>query len=43
MGMRRKPYFVLGWLLFFATTAVLAGLQTPTLNQLLYLVSRPHP
>ena len=33
-GMRRKPYFILGWLVSVLTSSALAAVATPTLNQL---------
>jgi len=37
-GQRRKPYFIIGWCIYVATNFVLAGLEKPTIEPLVYLV-----
>jgi hypothetical protein len=39
-GLRRKPYFLLGWLLYVSANVALALLGAPTVRALVPLVSR---
>jgi hypothetical protein len=38
-GMKRKPYFIAGWMLFMLFNFILAIVGEPNINQLTWLVS----
>jgi len=38
-GQRRKPYFVIGWMVFVLSYLILAAMRTPHIHAVVYLVS----